>query len=460
VNPAESIKHADVRRLYWWSFFARFAAGMVGWGMMYFTKIQLVVDAAYYDRVAASVANDWLAGRSSTWLELNAGNSAQPVLLIILLSSFYVLTLGVRALPLLIGLYCLITAWAPVWYYHVTLQLGASHRAALFAGRTVAFVPAFIFWSAALYKEGLILLLMGILLYQALQFQRSNNIASLMVVLVCLSAIGSLRFYLFPLLGLVFCAVILFPGRGISGAMLAVRLGVMIPLLGMVALIGVAAFLMVDDRASSTFGEWKEATQSQMPNSVEDAIRRIDLSRRDLANSRSGYLPDVRLNSIKDTVTFLPKGIAYFLFLPLPWHIGDIRQNMAIPDTALWLLVFYPLFLVGLLRLSLRDPSGVILLLFPALAMCCLYGLFIGNIGTAYRMRTQVWILLVPFVAIGWETLQGRNPFWVSNTRVADQPGFVPGLESTRRWAARRGGRSQRKPRFTLRRRREEGRQT
>jgi hypothetical protein len=418
LNQTLASEKATLQRLYWWSFVVRFFAGMAGWGLMYFTSIRLVVDAAYYDRVAASIANDWLQGRSSTWIELNSGNSAQPVLLVSVLACFYVLTLGVRALPILIGLYCLITAWAPVWCYRVTAEMGGSARAALFAGRLVAFLPAFVFWSAALYKEGLILLFIGILLYHAIRFQKFNSIPSLTTAVVCLIGIGLLRFYLFPLLGLAFISVILLPGRGISGQALAVRMAVIVPLVGLIGTGGILVAMAVNDPVPETFGGWNEGSQIQMPATVEEAVARIDLSRRDLATSKSGYLPDVGFESVGDIVKFMPTGILYFLTVPLPWHVGDLRQNMAIPDSALWTFAFYPLFFIGMFRMSYRDPGATILLLAPAIAMCCLYAVFVGNIGTAYRMRTQIWILLVPFVAIGWEILQGRAPFAEADVKL------------------------------------------
>jgi hypothetical protein len=94
----------------------------------------------------------------------------------------------------------------------------------------------------------------------------------------------------------------------------------------------------------------------------------------------------------------------------MPWQVGALRQNLGIPDTAIWVFLFYPLTVVGAWHMLRRDFAATMLLLMAALAMCCLYGVFIGNIGAAYRMRSQVWLLFVPFVGIGWEVVNGRSP--------------------------------------------------
>ena len=204
---------------------------------------------------------------------------------------------------------------------------------------------------------------------------------------------------------------LLLPGRNVSGQSIAARMLVLLPVVGCVAALGIYAVLGTNDTAPDTFGGWEEGTHEEFPRTIEDAVRKIDTARRDLAQTDSGYLPETRLQSISDIILFAPKGTLYFLSVPWPWQLGSVRQTIAIPDTLLWVVIFYPVFLIGLPKLAVHEPGGTFLLLIPAVAMCCLYGVFLGNIGTVYRMRVQVWILLLPVVAVGWEVVNRRPPF-------------------------------------------------
>lgn len=427
--PESTDESSQLRRLYWYSFLARFGTGMLGWSLLYFSNLAFIADAAYYDRVAGSIADDWLNGRSSAWLELNMGNHGKPVLMVTVLACFYVLTLGVRALPVLIALYCLLTSWTPIWMYRVAACLGLTRQASLTAGRMVAFLPAFVFWSAALYKEGLIHLFMTILMYHGLRFQQTSRTIFLAGVIGCLVVIGLLRFYLFPLLGLTVLLGLLLPGRNASAGSLAGRLVLMVPLTIVIGAGAVGLVLSVDDPAPAVYGGWDEGTHDAIPLDLESAIRKLDVSRRDMATARSGYLPEVSFESVQDVLVFMPKGMLYFMTVPWPWQIGSVTQNLAVVDTAMWLLLFYPMFLAGLPRVAWNEPGGSFLLLAPAIAMCCLYSVFLGNIGTAYRMRIQLWLLMAPFVAAGWQMLKGHRP-------LATDVVSAPLLREERPWSA------------------------
>ncbi len=69
-----------LRKLYWYSFVVRLSLGITGWLLMQLTNIELLQDAIYYEEVGASIANDWLNGRASTWLaDARAGTQSPGV---------------------------------------------------------------------------------------------------------------------------------------------------------------------------------------------------------------------------------------------------------------------------------------------------------------------------------------------------------------------------------------------
>jgi hypothetical protein len=70
----------------------------------------------------------------------------------------------------------------------------------------------------------------------------------------------------------------------------------------------------------------------------------------------------------------------------------------------------YPLIAIGVIRGLRVNWPGTVLLLATTGGMCVIYTLLSGNVGIAYRMRSQVWLLWAPFAAWGWEVWrEGRR---------------------------------------------------
>src|SRR5688572_18226460 len=99
-----------LQKLFRYGWVLRFLAGFVGWLLMIFSGLDLIQDASYYDEAGASIAEDWLNGRRSEWLELNGDNPHQPWLMVTVLACVYFVLLGLRALPLVLLAYAAITA--------------------------------------------------------------------------------------------------------------------------------------------------------------------------------------------------------------------------------------------------------------------------------------------------------------------------------------------------------------
>jgi hypothetical protein len=138
----------------------------------------------------------------------------------------------------------------------------------------------------------------------------------------------------------------------------------------------------------------------------------MDLDNRRTWSARaagSGYLQEARIATHEEAVAYLPLGVFHFLTVPLPWQTGALRQNLIIPENVFWLLL-YPLILIGIVRALRVNPSGTVFLLMMTVGMCVIYGLLVANVGTAYRMRSQVWLLWAPFAAWGWDAWRSRLP--------------------------------------------------
>src|SRR5262249_34072982 len=116
----------------------------------------------------------------------------------------------------------------------------------------------------------------------------------------------------------------------------------------------------------------------------------------------SGYLQEVSIATPAEALQYLPLGVFYFLTVPFQWRPGALRQNLIIPENVFW-LGLYPLIVLGIGRAMKSNRPGTLFLLMMTSGMCVIYALLAANVGTAYRMRSQVWLLWAPFAAWGWE---------------------------------------------------------
>jgi hypothetical protein len=396
VRPSVDTERLVIRRLFFGAFLLRFGLGLTGWVLTQEGRIPFIEDPIYYNELGHLIAQDWLAGHSSAWLSWAMVHSREPWLLPAVVAGFYWLSGGVQVMPLLLAVYCSITAWTPVVVYCISRRLGVSGPGAQFAGRLVAFSPAFAFWSGALYKEGLIFLFLSTAILQILQLQIEWRLRSLLLASGCLAGLFGLRFYVAVLMSGVLCLGLILGRRRDPGQEF---------LFVVVRQVSVLAVFITTLAALGLTGH----IHKLIPSDLDTAVRTIETAR--LGSSlegASGFNRNVRITSPSEAIRYLPVGVGYFLFSPTPWQFGHVRQNLAIPETVFWISL-YPLAAWGALRGLRRNFQGSILLLVPATLLTSIYALGSGNIGTLFRMRVQVWLILSIFAGWGWEALRERQ---------------------------------------------------
>jgi hypothetical protein len=357
-------------------------------------------DALWYESLGYGVAQDWLSGRAAGLETMPA--KAQPAwVMVMTVAILYYAMGGVRSVIGLLILYSALTALVPVLVYFVGRELRMPESAARRGAWLVALSPAFVFWSGSLYKEGMILLALSLTCYFTLQLQARWRLGSFAMLIVAIGALFGLRFYIAVLTTLVVGAGLLLSRereRTAAGAE-----GIRMPSLVRQAVI-VVAFIGIVVGLGFT-----ERAERRLMETPEGVLVEIEKTRYWLAASAgSGYLPDADISTPEVAAEFLPVGLFYFLTVPLPWQIGPLRQNLIIPETAFWLLL-YPFIIVGFIRGVRVNRSGALVLGAMTVGMCVIYALLSGNIGTAYRMRSQVWLLWAPFAAWGWEVWRERQ---------------------------------------------------
>src|SRR5205085_10598319 len=138
-------------------------------------------------------------------------------------------------------------------------------------------------------------------------------------------------------------------------------------------------------------------------------LESVQRSRLDLARSaESGFGGDVDVSTASGALSILPIGMLYLLFAPFPWQLANLRQSITLPEMIVWWASF-PLLVLGLwftIKYRLRQSSPILIFI----SMLTLaYSVFQGNVGTAYRQRSQLLVFYFIFVAVGFVLLKEKQ---------------------------------------------------
>jgi hypothetical protein len=248
-----------------------------------------------------------------------------------------------------------------------------------------------VIWSCLLLKDPLIVLLVSVSILCTLKVQQELKPWYLLP--------GSLAMLLiFPLRGYVFYFVLL----AVVGTLLMARFGKAASISGYLARLGGLALV-----AALFFALGFDEIARQQINAK--LLDRIQLSRMDLARTaNTGFEADADVSTLRGAVRFLPKGLIYLLFAPFPWQTGSTRMMLALPETALWYGLF-PFCILGMIYTARRHLRDALIIFLFVIQLTCFYAIFVGNIGTAHRQRTQVYVFYLIFTSAGLVYSRRKN---------------------------------------------------
>ncbi len=279
-------------------------------------------------------------------------------------------------------------ATAPLVYF-CTRQIYNNLTVAKVAAIAVAVFPSFVVWSGQLLKDGLVIFLLVLAMTMVMKLQEKFSVVATATLALSLFGILSLRFYIFYM---VVVAVVgsMFIGR--TGNNRSIIRSTLI-----VAVIGLAlAYFGVGRKVSvelSTFFD----------------LSRIQSSRADLAASaESGFGAELDVSTTEGALTTLPIGFTYLMFAPFPWQATNLRQAITIPEVLFWWAMI-PLLVSGLIytvRNRLRNAFPILIF---SLMLTLAYSIFQGNVGTAYRQRTQIQVFLFILIAVGFTVYREKK---------------------------------------------------
>lgn len=264
--------------------------------------------------------------------------------------------------------------------------VGVAQRAARF----MAYFPGMIIWASGMYKDPATLLSISTAMLAVTRLRERFTTAWLLLYISAALALLTLRFYVFYFL------VIATLGTFVFGQ----RRGIVANILTNGILIG--AFFVT---FSAVIGTTTAERQIDMMTDLQDLQRR----RADLVQSAgSGFGADINISTPAGALAAIPVGMVHLLFAPFPWAIGGLRQALTVPETLYWYSLM-PAFLVGL-SVAVRQRFGAAMpMLVFAATLVGAYSVMQGNVGTAYRQRSQVTMFFFILMAVGLEEKEKRR---------------------------------------------------
>jgi hypothetical protein len=333
-------------------------------------------DSQTYDYFGASVAESWSHGTSTNlWAETMEGRVNKGFIYFVA-CVYYVFGRNVLLMQFINGI---IGALTPLVIFEIGLLL-YSRRVATTAMLLTAFFPQMIFWSSALYKDPAVMLCIAANILCVFRLRRRLDPFWILVYLATAGALVWLRFY-------IFYAVL---AAALAGLLVGHRRGAMVGLLTQLLLVtGVILLLLFTPLGQEVLLRSQFLDLDMLQNS------RLDLAER----GDSGFSIDADVSTVGGLLKMLPVGVTYLLFAPFPWTVSSVRQLLALPDVLAW-YALTPALVAGI-GLALKRLRQTMPILVFTTALTLAYGAFLGNVGTAYRQRTQVMMFYFLFVADG-----------------------------------------------------------
>jgi hypothetical protein len=263
-------------------------------------------------------------------------------------------------------------------------------KVAGYAGYFSAFYPSLVLWSSQGLKDGPIVFLLAISMLATLKLGEKLSFKYLVVLACSLFALLSFRFYIFYMMVAAVGGAFVIGMSSLTAKSL-IRHFVVIVVIGL---------------SLTYFGVTRYANLQVEQFGNMEALQR---SRIDAAQSaESGFGGDVDATTSAGALSILPTGIIYLMFAPFPWQLASLRQSITLPEMIVWWSSI-PLLVLGLwftVRYRLRQTSPILIFSFM---LTLAYSLFQGNVGTAYRQRSQLLVFYFIFVAVGLVLLQEKR---------------------------------------------------
>ncbi|HZH92010.1 MAG TPA: glycosyltransferase family 39 protein [Pyrinomonadaceae bacterium] len=343
-------------------------------------------DAITYDQQGFLLTQIWQgnARESAIFLENPGGFWGMPYFVAAIYSVIGRNMLAVQYANAVFG-----AATVPLMYLSAE-HIFNNQKVARMAAWLVAVYPSLVLWSSQGLKDAPIVFLLALAMLATLKLGEHFSTKYLLILIGALIGLLSLRFYIFYMVAVTVGSAFIIGMRQGNTASIVRRFMIVIILGLALTYVGVLRTASVQ---LETFGN----------------LEAVNRSRLDLATSAdSGFGKEVDVSTTSGALSAIPLGIVYLLFAPFPWQLANLRQSITLPEMLLWWSCF-PLLVLGLgFTLKYRLRQSLPILLFTTM-LTLAYSIFQGNVGTAYRQRSQLLVFYFIFVAVGFVLLRERS---------------------------------------------------
>ncbi len=377
-------------------------------------------DATTYDLYGQSLAQGWHGDEYHATRYANfaaSGASAWGMLYIVAIVYEIIGTnrFAIQLLNAAVGSATAITV------YYSAKSLFSNVRVSRLAAILVAFFPSLILWSSQALKDALIIQALALAILATLRLMEKVTVAHVLILTCSLLSLLSLRFYVFYMMVAAVVGSFIIGMKSLSAQAFVQRF------------VAVGAIGLV----FTWFGvlNFGAAQLNKYAN-----LETIQNSRMDQATAGSGFAKDVDVGTTEGALSAIPLGLVYLLFAPFPWQFQTLRQSITLPEMIIWWFSF-PLLVLGWwysIKHRLRQVSPIVLF---TTMLTLAYSLFQGNVGTAYRQRSQMLVFYFIFVAVGAIILRERSEDKRRQQQLAKQE--LADLQAARVLARRKPAASQ-----------------
>lgn len=297
-------------------------------------------------------------------------------------SSFLYAGLGANSLiPIFIN--CFVGVSCGAFVYKIAAALWKDRKVALIASFLALFMPGILVWSTLNLKDAWVSLFVLIAVWRlVLVRERGFETADLLILALCIGALATIRFYLALII-----APLLFYAVGAGRRRSVVYLGIL--LLIVMLIFGYA--LMGRQIMGVRIG-------------LEELSNRLSGLATGEGGSSTGQYRDI--SSPLGAVKYLPQGLVVLLFSPFPWKPPVSTLYVLAYPEMIFTYLLWPFIIIGVVRAIRRRLAGIDVVIIYITSVMLLYALLAGNIGTSYRARAPIMLLLFVFAAGGLRKAQ------------------------------------------------------
>jgi hypothetical protein len=266
--------------------------------------------------------------------------------------------------------------------YRLAVECGGDELKAFKVSAFLLFSPGFLFYTADMYKDGLVSFLVVTSLLSSFRLAKRFSPVQLLVTTLSLCALWYVRQYLIFLALAPLAIGLLGTGKGawirqflVAGVLAA----------GFVVLISSSSVVQdISTRANATFSQATSSESTQW-------------------NSMSGS--GVTFDDGGNPLGALWLKVLYTLFSPFPWAGGSLALQIGKIDALAWYYLFYRALIAGL-RLWKEERARLLMFLTFLAPSTIAYAMTMANIGLVLRQRIPIVMIGSVMACLSWPVAQ------------------------------------------------------